>query len=130
MSAAYAQASLVLCRAGATTLAELTVCKKASILVPFPFATDDHQAVNAAALVEAGAALMFRESELTGERLARELRRLAAEPDTLQRMERAAGQLGRPEAARELVDICAELVAGPSGRATGGAAIDPTRSGG
>jgi len=116
MSAAYASASLVLCRAGATTVAELAICKKAAILVPFPYATDDHQAINAAALVEAGAALMFRESELTGERLAAELRRLAAEPETLQRMERSAGHLGRPEAARELVDVCAELVAGPSGR--------------
>ncbi len=116
MSAAYARASLVLCRAGATTVAELTICKKAAILVPFPFATDDHQAVNARALVDAGAALMFRESELGGELLARELRRLAAEPETLHRMERAAGHLGRPEAARELVDLCAELVAPPSGR--------------
>jgi UDP-N-acetylglucosamine--N-acetylmuramyl-(pentapeptide) pyrophosphoryl-undecaprenol N-acetylglucosamine transferase len=116
MSAAYARASLVLCRAGATTVAELAICKKAAILVPFPFATDDHQAINAAALVEAGAALMFREAELTGERLAQELRQLAAEPDRLQRMERAAGGLGRPEAARELVDLCAELVAPPAGR--------------
>ena len=116
MSAAYGRASLVLCRAGATTVAELTICKKAAILVPFPFATDDHQAINAKALVDAGAALMFRESELTGEKLAGELRRLAAEPETLQRMERAAGGLGRPEAARELVDLCAELVAPPPGR--------------
>jgi UDP-N-acetylglucosamine--N-acetylmuramyl-(pentapeptide) pyrophosphoryl-undecaprenol N-acetylglucosamine transferase len=116
MSAAYGRASLVLCRAGATTVAELTICKKATILVPFPFATNDHQAINAKALVDAGAALMFRESELTGDRLAAELRRLAAEPETLQRMERAAGGLGRPEAARELVDLCAELVAPPTGR--------------
>ncbi|HZJ53173.1 MAG TPA: undecaprenyldiphospho-muramoylpentapeptide beta-N-acetylglucosaminyltransferase [Myxococcaceae bacterium] len=116
MSAAYARASLVLCRAGATTVAELTICKKAAILVPFPFATDDHQAVNAAALVEAGAALVFRESELGGERLAQELRRLAADPERLQRMERAAGGLGRPEAARELVDLCTELVAPPARR--------------
>jgi len=116
MSAAYARASLVLCRAGATTLAELTICKKASILVPFPFATDDHQAVNAAALVDVGAALTFREADLTGEVLGREIRRLAGEPETLQRMERSAGHLGRPEAARELVDLCAELVAPPTGR--------------
>jgi len=116
MSAAYGRASLVLCRAGATTVAELTICKKAAIFVPFPFATDDHQAINARALVDAGAALMFRESELTGEKLAAELLRLAAEPETLQRMERAAGALGRPEAARELVDLCAELVAPPTGR--------------
>jgi UDP-N-acetylglucosamine--N-acetylmuramyl-(pentapeptide) pyrophosphoryl-undecaprenol N-acetylglucosamine transferase len=119
MSGAYSRANLVVCRAGATTLAELTICKKASILVPFPFATDDHQAVNAQALVDAGAALMFRESELTGESLARTLHALAADPEAIRRMERAAGHLGRPEAARELVDLCAELVArpvGPSGQ--------------
>jgi UDP-N-acetylglucosamine--N-acetylmuramyl-(pentapeptide) pyrophosphoryl-undecaprenol N-acetylglucosamine transferase len=118
MSGAYARASLVLCRAGATTVAELTICKKASLLVPYPLATDDHQAVNARALVDAGAALMFREAELTGESLARTLRTLAADPEGLRRMERAAGHLGRPEAARELVDVCAELVepVGPSGQ--------------
>ena len=66
MSAAYAGAELVVCRAGATTLAELTVCKKASILVPFPYATDNHQEVNAMSLVNVGAAVMMRESELTG----------------------------------------------------------------
>jgi UDP-N-acetylglucosamine--N-acetylmuramyl-(pentapeptide) pyrophosphoryl-undecaprenol N-acetylglucosamine transferase len=119
MSSAYTAASLVLCRAGATTVAELTICKKAAVLVPFPGATDDHQALNAKALVKAGAALMFRESELTGPALAETLRSLAADPAALRRMERAAGQLGRPEAARELVDVCSELVAGhlgPSGQ--------------
>ena len=116
VSAAYAQASLVLCRAGATTLAELTICKKASLLVPFPAATDDHQAVNAQALVKAGAARMFREAELTGGVLASQLILLADDPEALRRMERAAGELGRPEAARELVDVCAELVAGPRGQ--------------
>jgi UDP-N-acetylglucosamine--N-acetylmuramyl-(pentapeptide) pyrophosphoryl-undecaprenol N-acetylglucosamine transferase len=119
MSGAYARSSLVICRAGATTLAELTICKKASLLVPYPLASDDHQAVNARALVDAGAALMIRESELTGESLARTLQALAAEPEAIRRMERSAGHLGRPEAARELVDVCAELVArpvGPSGQ--------------
>ena len=109
MSEAYAKSALVICRAGATTLAELTVCKKASILVPFPFATDDHQAVNARAMVEAGAAVMFREGELTGERLAQEIRALHAEPARLQKMEKAAGLLGRPEAAKELADTLAEM---------------------
>ena len=91
-------------------MAELTVCKKAAILVPFPFATDNHQEVNAAALVEAGAALMFREAELTGERLAAGAAAARGRArSALQRMERAAGRLGRPEAARELVDVCAEL---------------------
>lgn len=113
VSAAYAQATLVLCRAGATTLAELTICKKAAILVPFPAATDDHQAVNAQALVKAGAARMFRESELTGGVLASQLILLADDPELVRRMERAAGELGRPEAAQELVDVCSELLAAP-----------------
>lgn len=110
MSAAYARADLVVCRAGATTLAELTVCKKASILVPFPFATDDHQAVNAKALVEAGAAVMFREAELTGQKLAEQIRLLKSEPQRLKQMEKKAGLLGRPEASKELADVCVDLM--------------------
>ena len=119
MSAAYARADLVVCRAGATTLAELTVCKKASILIPFPHATDNHQEVNARALVGAGAAVMFREAELTGERLAQEIRALKADPQRLRQMEKRAGLHGRPEAAKELADVCVELMNeawGPNGR--------------
>jgi UDP-N-acetylglucosamine--N-acetylmuramyl-(pentapeptide) pyrophosphoryl-undecaprenol N-acetylglucosamine transferase len=120
MSDAYARAELVVCRAGATTLSELTVAKKASILIPFPFATDNHQEVNAQALVKAGAALMFRESELTGEQLAREIRRLKEEPEKRRQMEKKAGLLGRPEAAKELADVLVDLMVqtyGPFGRA-------------
>lgn len=119
MSSAYAGADLVVCRAGATTLAELTVCKKASILVPFPFATDNHQEVNARSLVNAGAALMFREAELTGATLAETIRGLKADPARVKRMEKQAGLLGRPEAAKELADVCVQLmveVYGPQGR--------------
>ena len=116
MSEAYARSELVICRAGATTIAELTVCKKASILIPFPFATDDHQAVNARALVDSGAALMFRESELDGARLAAELRALAKDPERLKKMEKAAGLLGRPEAAKELADVCVKMMSSRWGR--------------
>jgi UDP-N-acetylglucosamine--N-acetylmuramyl-(pentapeptide) pyrophosphoryl-undecaprenol N-acetylglucosamine transferase len=119
MSGAYARAELVLCRAGATTLAELTVCRKASILVPFPYATDNHQEVNAKALVDAGAALMLRESELTGPLLAEQIRSLKTDPPRLARMEKAAGLLGRPEAAKELADVCVQMMVdtwGPRGR--------------
>ncbi len=119
MSAAYETAELVVCRAGATTLAELTVCKKASILVPFPHATDNHQEVNAKALVEEGAAVMFREAELTGERLAEEIRALYQDPARRKKMEKRASRLGRPEAAKELADVCVELMQaawGPKGR--------------
>jgi UDP-N-acetylglucosamine--N-acetylmuramyl-(pentapeptide) pyrophosphoryl-undecaprenol N-acetylglucosamine transferase len=95
MAAAYRVADLVICRAGATTLAELTVCKKASLLVPFPQATGDHQTRNAAALVAAGAARMIPQRELDGPRLARELREL---------------QDARPQAAREIADLCGQVV--------------------
>jgi UDP-N-acetylglucosamine--N-acetylmuramyl-(pentapeptide) pyrophosphoryl-undecaprenol N-acetylglucosamine transferase len=110
MSAAYAVADLVVCRAGATTLAELTVCQKPSILVPFPFAADNHQVLNARSLVASGAAVMIEEAELTGERLAAEIRAILTQGDRRKQMARAAGRLGTPQAAREIVDVCVELV--------------------
>ena len=111
MPRAYASADLLVCRAGATTIAELTVCKKPAILVPFPFAADDHQTVNAHALVDAGAALLLPERDLTGATLAAELRGLEADRARLARMSRASGILGRPEAAREIADVCVSLCA-------------------
>jgi UDP-N-acetylglucosamine--N-acetylmuramyl-(pentapeptide) pyrophosphoryl-undecaprenol N-acetylglucosamine transferase len=119
MAAAYLEADLVVCRAGATTLAELTICKKASLLVPFPFATDDHQAVNARALVDAGAAKMFREAELTGALLASEIRSLKDDPKRVTAMEKAAGNLGQPEAAREIADVLQQLCLTKWGALTG-----------
>jgi UDP-N-acetylglucosamine--N-acetylmuramyl-(pentapeptide) pyrophosphoryl-undecaprenol N-acetylglucosamine transferase len=119
MSSAYARADLVICRAGATTLAEITVCKKASLLIPFPFAADNHQEINAQALVKNGAAIMVREAELSGEKLAAEIRTLKQDPALLRRMERQAGLFGRPEAAKELADVCVRLMEdayGPGGR--------------
>ncbi len=111
MAKAYAEADLMVCRAGATTIAELTVCKKPAILVPFPYAADDHQTVNAKSLVAAGAALCIQEKELTGASLAREIRALADDRERLKRMSRQSGLLGRPEAAREIADVCVELCA-------------------
>lgn len=110
MSAAYAESDLVVCRAGATTLAELTVCKKPSILVPFPAAADNHQLLNAKSLVDAGAAVMIEERDLTGELLASEIRAILTNPDRRARMARAAGRLGSPQAAKEIADVCAELI--------------------
>ena len=109
MALAYAGADLLVCRAGATTIAELTVCKKPSILVPFPFATDDHQTVNARSLVQSGAAILMTEKELTGEKLAAELRSLEGDRQRLKKMARASGLLGRPEAAREIADVCVSM---------------------
>jgi UDP-N-acetylglucosamine--N-acetylmuramyl-(pentapeptide) pyrophosphoryl-undecaprenol N-acetylglucosamine transferase len=110
MPNAYARADLIVCRAGAATLAEITVARKASILVPFPFATDNHQEVNARSLVAAGAALMFREAELNAQTLAGAIRDLQADPVRRQKMERASSSLGKPEAAREIADVCSELI--------------------
>ncbi|MBQ4335451.1 MAG: UDP-N-acetylglucosamine--N-acetylmuramyl-(pentapeptide) pyrophosphoryl-undecaprenol N-acetylglucosamine transferase, partial [Myxococcaceae bacterium] len=109
MSKAYERADLVVCRAGATSLAELTVARKASILVPFAAATDNHQEINAGSLVRAGAAVMIRESELTPERLGQELLSLL-DPERRAAMEKAAGHLGHPEAAHDLVDVLVEMV--------------------
>ena len=111
MAKAYADADLLVCRAGATTIAELTVCKKPAILVPFPFAADDHQTVNAKSLVTAGAAICIQEKDLTGAQLAKEIRSLADDREQLKKMSRQSGLLGRPEAAREIADVCVELCA-------------------
>jgi UDP-N-acetylglucosamine--N-acetylmuramyl-(pentapeptide) pyrophosphoryl-undecaprenol N-acetylglucosamine transferase len=110
MSDAYARSDLVVCRAGATTLAELTVCKKASILVPFPAAADNHQVMNAKSLVDAGAAVMIEERDLTGELLAHQIRAILTHPERQEQMSRAAGRLGSPQAAREIADVCTDLV--------------------
>jgi len=97
-------ADVVVCRSGATTLAELTAARRASILVPFPGATDDHQRKNAEVLVKQGAARMVDQRELTGERLATEILALATDAATRRRMADAAGTLARPDAARVIVD--------------------------
>jgi UDP-N-acetylglucosamine--N-acetylmuramyl-(pentapeptide) pyrophosphoryl-undecaprenol N-acetylglucosamine transferase len=104
MRAAYAAACLVVCRSGAMTLAEITACGKAAILVPFPGAVDDHQTANARYLVEAGAAVLLPDAELSGVRLAREIGALLVAPERLEAMARRSAALARPDAARALVD--------------------------
>lgn len=110
MSAVYLRSDLVVCRAGATTLAEVMVAKKASILIPYPFAADNHQELNAQSMVDAGAAKMIRERELDGKRLADEILALFGDREKIKAMEQAASRTGRPEAAREIVDACVELI--------------------
>jgi len=104
-------ADLVICRAGATTLAELTAAGRASILIPLPTATDDHQRRNAEALVAAGAARMIRQRELTGERLAAEVVALAGDEVARREMSGHARRLAKPDAARVIVDKVLELAA-------------------
>jgi UDP-N-acetylglucosamine--N-acetylmuramyl-(pentapeptide) pyrophosphoryl-undecaprenol N-acetylglucosamine transferase len=102
-------ADLVVCRSGATTLAELTASARPSILIPFPGATDDHQRRNAEALARVGAAQTIDQRELTGDRLATEILRLAANAGERRRMGQAAAQLARPDAAKLIVDRILEL---------------------
>jgi UDP-N-acetylglucosamine--N-acetylmuramyl-(pentapeptide) pyrophosphoryl-undecaprenol N-acetylglucosamine transferase len=102
-------AHLVVCRAGATTLAELTAAGRPSILIPLPTATDDHQRRNAEALVAHGAARMIEQRELTGDRLAAEIVGLASDAAARLEMSRRAGALARPDAAKVIVDKVLEL---------------------
>jgi len=106
MDEAYALADLVLCRAGATTVAELTAIGRPAILIPFPFAADNHQEINATALVEAGGARMYRQAELTGEKLADAIAELAADPAARERMGNVMRGLGRPQAAATVIEWC------------------------
>jgi UDP-N-acetylglucosamine--N-acetylmuramyl-(pentapeptide) pyrophosphoryl-undecaprenol N-acetylglucosamine transferase len=110
MASRYVRADLVVCRAGATTVAELTALGKAALFIPYPFAADNHQEFNARALVDCGAAEMVLESELSGEVLARLLADLAASPQRLAAMASRSRNLGRPDAARVIVDDCYELL--------------------
>jgi UDP-N-acetylglucosamine--N-acetylmuramyl-(pentapeptide) pyrophosphoryl-undecaprenol N-acetylglucosamine transferase len=111
MAAQYRQADLVVCRAGATTVAEITALGKAVVFVPFPFAADDHQRLNARRLVDAGAAEMIDEQELTAERLSARIAFYASHPEVLADMAEQAARLGKPNAAHHIVDECYRLVA-------------------
>jgi UDP-N-acetylglucosamine--N-acetylmuramyl-(pentapeptide) pyrophosphoryl-undecaprenol N-acetylglucosamine transferase len=103
------QADLVVCRAGATTLAELAAAGKSALLIPLPTATDDHQRKNAEALVARGAAEVLLQPEMTGHVLAERILALAADPARRQRMGAAARSLARPDAAKVIVDRALEL---------------------
>ena len=110
MAACYRDAHLVICRSGATTVSELTVCRRASILIPYPHATHNHQAINAKALVKAGAARMISNADLTGKLLADTILRLHRNRDEILAMEKRAGDLAQPNAADQIVDWCYKLV--------------------
>jgi UDP-N-acetylglucosamine--N-acetylmuramyl-(pentapeptide) pyrophosphoryl-undecaprenol N-acetylglucosamine transferase len=106
MAQALGWADLVICRAGALTIAELSAAGAASVLVPYPHAVDDHQTHNARFLVDAGAARLLADATLTPELLARELRELCADRATLLVMAEAARRVARPAAAQQLLEAC------------------------
>jgi len=109
MPRAFAEADLVVCRAGASTVAEISASGKPAIFVPFPYAADDHQAGNAEAMAKAGAAVVVRDGDMTGEKLATLIAEFAQRPDELSAMGRAARKLARPDAARRAAGILIEM---------------------
>jgi UDP-N-acetylglucosamine--N-acetylmuramyl-(pentapeptide) pyrophosphoryl-undecaprenol N-acetylglucosamine transferase len=110
MASAYASADLVVCRAGATSIAEITALGIAAILVPYPFSTDDHQEVNARHLAERGAAVMIKQEELTGSTLAGTIRKFFEDRAELERVKASVKLLGRPDAAQTIVDDYTKLL--------------------
>ncbi len=109
MAKAYGWADLVICRAGALTLAELTAVGIGAILVPYPHAVDDHQTANAQYLVQAGAALLIPQDQLTAALLADHLHALFSEPARVRAMAEAARRLAKPQAAWQVADLCLSL---------------------
>jgi UDP-N-acetylglucosamine--N-acetylmuramyl-(pentapeptide) pyrophosphoryl-undecaprenol N-acetylglucosamine transferase len=108
MATAYACADLIVCRSGALTIAEITALGKPAVLIPYPFAADNHQEVNARELEDAGAAIVVLDSEATGERLAGEIKELLLNIESLLQMEERSKALGRPEAAAQVLRVCKE----------------------
>jgi UDP-N-acetylglucosamine--N-acetylmuramyl-(pentapeptide) pyrophosphoryl-undecaprenol N-acetylglucosamine transferase len=103
------EADVVVSRAGATTIAELTAAGRAAILIPLPTATDDHQRKNAEVLARAGAAEMVEQKDLTGERIAERLLALAGDAARRERIAAAARAFAKPDAAKAIVDKVLEL---------------------
>ena len=110
MGSAYAASDLVISRAGALTLAEITACGKPSVLIPFPFATADHQRHNAEALQKKGAATVILQKDLTAEKLSDEIRSLLSDETRLKQMAERSKKMGKPEAVSLLVDEMVKLL--------------------
>jgi UDP-N-acetylglucosamine--N-acetylmuramyl-(pentapeptide) pyrophosphoryl-undecaprenol N-acetylglucosamine transferase len=114
MAKAFERSDVLICRAGATTAAEVAAAGKAAIFVPFPFAADNHQRKNAEAFERAGAARMIVQTDLTPETLAKELRQLIEHPEEIDRMEEASRKLGRVDSAERTVDLALLVASGAS----------------
>jgi len=110
MADAYAIADLVICRAGATTLAELIACGKAAILIPYPYAAMNHQEINARKLCDVGAAQILLQGELKGRSLAELVKYLFENPDMIREMENISRSLGRPDAGQRIVELAMGLM--------------------
>ena len=109
MPARLARAQLLICRAGASTLAEITAAGRPAMLAPYPFATDNHQTLNARALADAGGGWLMPNASFTAETVAHRLQALFAHPQSLAAAARASRALGEPDAAKRLADMVIEL---------------------
>jgi UDP-N-acetylglucosamine--N-acetylmuramyl-(pentapeptide) pyrophosphoryl-undecaprenol N-acetylglucosamine transferase len=109
MPGAFARADLLVCRSGASTVAEIAAAGKPAVFVPFPRAADDHQRVNAEALARAGAAVVVEEPKLEGVWLAETIAALLQDPPRLRQMSQAARRLAHPNAARDIAEIAAKI---------------------
>jgi UDP-N-acetylglucosamine--N-acetylmuramyl-(pentapeptide) pyrophosphoryl-undecaprenol N-acetylglucosamine transferase len=109
MAAEYRQADLVICRAGASTIAELTATGRPAILVPFPYAAHNHQEHNARVLAAAGAAVRIDDRDLTGRSLAERVQHFIHHPEEVAAMAARCLALGKPDAARRVAHLCLEL---------------------
>ena len=110
MSKQYQSANLIICRAGATTVAELAAVGKGVIFIPFPFAADNHQVLNARTFTEAGAAEMILQKDLTGRVLAERIEYYSSNKKALELMATNSKKLGRPDAAKVIVKDCYRLL--------------------
>ena len=112
MADLYSKADLIICRAGATTVAEVTSIGKGVIFIPYPFAADNHQVINAKALVDEEAAEMIQENDLSGELLSSRIETLASDPEQLKNMMEKSKLFGKPKAAGEIINDCYNLLTG------------------
>jgi UDP-N-acetylglucosamine--N-acetylmuramyl-(pentapeptide) pyrophosphoryl-undecaprenol N-acetylglucosamine transferase len=110
MAAQYEVSDLVICRAGASTIAELAVCGRAAIFIPYPHAAHQHQLLNAQTLVKRGAGRLIRDEELSGTVVAQAILEIYDHPEERAKMEKAIRSMGRPRAAQEIVDHCYDLL--------------------
>ena len=116
MADAYKVADLIISRAGATTLAELTATGKAAILVPYPYAACNHQEVNARKLLDIGAARMILDRDLNGKTLSDLIKYMLEDPDAIAEMERTSKSLGSPDATKKVVELAEGLLKKKGGK--------------
>ena len=111
MATAYAWADVVVCRAGALTVAELAIMRRPALLVPLPHAIDDHQTANARALADVGAGVLLKQSELSAQILAQRIEQYLRSPEQLAKMSAACESVARPKATQQVADRCEALAA-------------------